>query len=135
MTAHDALITQAGVLPNEYVLIHAVGSGVGLAATQLARAWKAVPIGTARGAEKIERAREHGLVHGLVVGDDVDAIVPQIEQITEKHGVDITLDLARGSLRRREHSRVRAARAAHRSSAPSRAGPRAFRPASSSASD
>jgi len=97
MTAHDALITQAGVLPNEYVLIHAVGSGVGLAATQLARAWKAVPIGTARGADKIERAQEHGLMHGIVVGDDVDAIAPQIERITQKHGVDITLDLLGGA--------------------------------------
>jgi NADPH:quinone reductase-like Zn-dependent oxidoreductase len=34
MTAHDAL-KQAGFKPGENVLVHAVGSGVGLAATQL----------------------------------------------------------------------------------------------------
>lgn len=97
ITAYDAMVTQASVLPNEYVLIHAVGSGVGLAATQLARAFKAVPIGTARHADKIERARTCGLTHGIVVGDDVDAIVPQLEQLTNKHGIDVTLDLLGGA--------------------------------------
>ena len=97
MTAYDAMFTQAGVLPNEYVLIHAVGSGVGLAATQLARALKAIPIGTARHADKIERAQACGLAHGILVGDDVDAIVPQLAQVTNAHGVDVTLDLLGGA--------------------------------------
>jgi len=56
-------------------LIHAVGSGVGLASVQLARAWNANPYGTARTASKIERAREYGLADGVVVGDDVAVIV------------------------------------------------------------
>jgi NADPH:quinone reductase-like Zn-dependent oxidoreductase len=43
ITAHDALISQAGMRAGERVLIHAVGSGVGLAACQLARAWGAIP--------------------------------------------------------------------------------------------
>src|SRR5438270_8203102 len=38
MTAHDALFTQAGLQVGERVLIHAVGSGVGTAALQLAHA-------------------------------------------------------------------------------------------------
>src|SRR5919199_2911762 len=53
ITAHDALVTQAAVRPSERVLVHAVGSGVGLAAVQLARAAGAVPYGTARTAEKL----------------------------------------------------------------------------------
>ncbi|HTE45719.1 MAG TPA: alcohol dehydrogenase catalytic domain-containing protein, partial [Gemmatimonadaceae bacterium] len=65
ITVHDALVTQAGVRANERVLIHAVGSGVGLAAVQMVTAWGAVPYGTARTAEKIERARELGLVDGV----------------------------------------------------------------------
>src|SRR4029078_654688 len=48
ITAHDALFTQAALQRDERVLIHAVGSGVGLAATQLVRAYGAVPFGTAR---------------------------------------------------------------------------------------
>ena len=58
ITAHDALVTQAAVRAGERVLIHAVGSGVGLAATQLAHAFGAIAYGTARTADKIERARE-----------------------------------------------------------------------------
>jgi putative PIG3 family NAD(P)H quinone oxidoreductase len=92
MTAHDALVTQAMLTVGETVLIHAVGSGVGLAATQLARAWKAIPYGTARTADKIERARAFGLEDGLVVGDDVEII----GRLTGGRGADVTLDLVGG---------------------------------------
>src|SRR3712207_6662855 len=61
ITAHDALVAQAAVRASERVLIHAIGSGVGLAASQLARAFGAIPFGTSRTADKIERAREYGL--------------------------------------------------------------------------
>ena len=67
ITAHDALWVQAGVRPNERVLIHAVGSGVGLAALQLTRAMNAIPFGTSRTANKLERAKELGLESGFVV--------------------------------------------------------------------
>jgi putative PIG3 family NAD(P)H quinone oxidoreductase len=96
MTAHDALVTQAGVRPGERVLIHAVGSGVGLAATQLARAWDAIPYGTARTAEKITRAREYGLEDGIVVTDDMETIVAVVERWTGGKGMEVTLDLVAG---------------------------------------
>src|SRR5262245_48482123 len=38
VTAHDALVTQAGLRGGETLLVHAVGSGVGTAAIQLGRA-------------------------------------------------------------------------------------------------
>src|SRR3954453_21550674 len=38
LTAHDALLTQAGLRPGERVLVHAAGSGVGSAAVQIAHA-------------------------------------------------------------------------------------------------
>lgn len=97
MTAHDALVTQAQVAPGERVLIHAVGSGVGLAATQVARAWHAVPLGTARTADKIDRARALGLEDGLAVSGDPEAIVPQVERWTDGKGVPVILDLVGGS--------------------------------------
>jgi NADPH:quinone reductase len=97
MTAHDALVTQAQVVSGESVLIHAVGSGVGLAATQVARAWKAIPFGTARTAEKIERARGLGLEDGIVVTGDPEAIVAQVEQWTGGKGVPVVLDLVGGA--------------------------------------
>ena len=96
ITAHDALVTQAGVRRGERVLIHAVGSGVGLAATQLARSWNAIPFGTARTADKIARARDYGLENGVVVADDVDAIVAAVERWAGGKGMDVTLDLVAG---------------------------------------
>jgi putative PIG3 family NAD(P)H quinone oxidoreductase len=96
ITAHDALVVQAGVAAGESVLIHAVGSGVGLAATQLARAWRATPYGTARSSDKIERARALGLEDGVTVSDDVAAIVSAAERWTSKRGIDVTLDLVGG---------------------------------------
>src|SRR5205823_5428804 len=48
LTAHDAMVTQAHVAAGEWVLVHAIGSGVGTAALQLARALGARVVGTAR---------------------------------------------------------------------------------------
>jgi NADPH2:quinone reductase len=97
ITAHDALVTQAAVRAGETVLIHAVGSGVGLASVQLARAWKATPYGTARTASKIDRARAFGLDDGVVVGDDVAVVVAAAERWTSGKGIDVTMDLVAGA--------------------------------------
>lgn len=97
MTAYDALVTQAQVQRGESVLIHAVGSGVGLAGTQLARAWSATPFGTARTAEKIDRAKEYGLEDGATVDADPDAFLTHAERWTGGKGIDVTLDLVGGA--------------------------------------
>jgi NADPH:quinone reductase len=96
ITAHDALVSQAAVRRGERVLIHAVGSGVGLAATQLAHALGAIAYGTARTPDKVERAREYGLSDGVVVGDDVGVIPAAVERWTAGQGIDVTLDLVGG---------------------------------------
>src|SRR5213075_525407 len=61
ITAHDALVTLAGMQRGEFVLVHAVGSGVGMAAVQLVKALGGVCFGTARHTDKIARAKEYGL--------------------------------------------------------------------------
>src|SRR5712691_7775117 len=48
MTAHDALFTQCGLQMGERVLVHAAGSGVGTAASQLVHAGGAIAYGTSR---------------------------------------------------------------------------------------
>src|SRR4051812_27405264 len=53
ITAHDALVTQGGLRGGESVLVHAVASGVGLAAVQIGRAWNARVFGTTRTASKL----------------------------------------------------------------------------------
>ncbi len=65
ITAFDAML-QAELRAGETVLIHAVGSGVGTAAVQLARASGARVIGTARTPDKLERAKALGLDVGIV---------------------------------------------------------------------
>jgi NADPH2:quinone reductase len=96
ITAHDALITNARMQPGESVLVHAVGSGVGLAAVQLVRAFQGVCYGSARTPDKIARARDLGLEDGVVLDTDPEAMVPVVQQWTEGKGMDIILDLAGG---------------------------------------
>jgi len=96
ITAHDALWKQAELRPGETVLIHSVGSGVGLAAVQLVRAIQAVPFGASRTADKIEQAKKHGLEAGLAVQDNFDDLVAAAEKWTAGKGINVVLDLAGG---------------------------------------
>src|SRR4051812_27096798 len=90
LTAHDALETQGDVRPGERVLIHAVGSGVGSAAVQLARAMGCTVLGTSRTPEKLERAR--GL--GLDVGIDStrEDVAEAVRRQTGGAGVGLVID-------------------------------------------
>lgn len=100
ITAHDAL-RQAEFAAGESVLIHAVGSGVGLAAVQIVRALGGVPFGTARSEGKLHAANALGLEAGFVPGrDDADADAPsfasEVVARTAGRGVDVILDLVGG---------------------------------------
>lgn len=90
LTAYDALFVQAGLRAGETVLLHAVGSGVGTAALQLALAAGARPIGTSRTAEKLERCRPLGLVDGVVVEEGKFA--EKVKALTGGAGADVILD-------------------------------------------
>jgi NADPH:quinone reductase len=91
ITAHDAIFTQAGLKSGETLLIHAVGSGVGLAAVQLAKAAGAKTIGTSRTADKLERAREIGLDEAILTGENAE--FSSILRSKNGGGVDVVLDL------------------------------------------
>lgn len=91
ITAHDAVVGQAGLRGGETLLVHAVGSGVGTAAVQLGRALGVFVIGTARTADKLERARALGMNAGVVAeaGKFADAV--------RKHGEpQVVLELVGG---------------------------------------
>lgn len=96
ITAHDALWTQAELRPGETVLIHAVGSGVGLAAVQLCRAIQAVPFGTSRTTDKIVKAKPLGLEAGLAVRDNFDELQSAAQTWTGGKGINVVLDLVGG---------------------------------------
>lgn len=96
ITAQDALWKQANLRPGETVLIHAVGSGVGLAAVQIARAIQAVPYGTSRTAGKLDQARGLGMQDGIAVQQNFDEMVAAAEKWTSNKGINVVLDLVGG---------------------------------------
>ena len=96
ITAHDALVTLAAMRKGDVVLIHAVGSGVGLAAVQLVKALGGVAVGTARSADKIQRAKALGLSQGAVLGDDLQSLAGHVHHWTDGKGVNVVLDLVGG---------------------------------------
>lgn len=96
ITAHDALWKQAELRPSETVLIHAVGSGVGIAAVQLVRAINAIPYGTSRTSGKLDQARKLGMEDGVQVDASLAALGPAVERWTAKHGIDVVLDCVGG---------------------------------------
>jgi putative PIG3 family NAD(P)H quinone oxidoreductase len=94
ITAHDALLAQGAASPGQRVLIHAVGSGVGTAAVQLAHAMGCVVMGTSRTSEKLERAKSLGLDHGIDASREDFAA--RVREITDGAGVDLVLDFLGG---------------------------------------
>lgn len=71
ITAHDAL-ERLAVTADEWVLVHAVGSGVGTAALQLIGIRGAHCIGTSRTADKLARASTLGMAAGIDTGREED---------------------------------------------------------------
>jgi putative PIG3 family NAD(P)H quinone oxidoreductase len=95
ITAYDAMFRQLQLRMGERVLIHAVGSGVGTAAAQLASVAGVTTIGTSRSAEKLQKARELGL--NFAVDASTGDWVTRVAELTDGKGVDAVLDLVGGS--------------------------------------
>lgn len=89
LTAYDALVIRGRVQARERVLIHAVGSGLGTAAAQIAKQLGATVLGTSRSGDKLARA----LVYGLDVGIDTSR-TPFRDAVGEP--VDVVLDVLGG---------------------------------------
>ncbi|MGH2790127.1 MAG: NAD(P)H-quinone oxidoreductase [Actinomycetota bacterium] len=88
ITAHDALVTKGGLRPGERVLIHGVGSGVGTAAVQVARALGATIVGTSRTPDKLERARAIGLDSGVLASDAMADDIGEVDVVIDLIGGD-----------------------------------------------
>jgi putative PIG3 family NAD(P)H quinone oxidoreductase len=94
ITAHDAL-ERLAVVAGEWVLVHAVGSGVGTAAAQLLRAGGARCIGTSRTTSKLTRAKELGMDAGIDTRSE--ELVTAVRHIVPD-GVHAAVDLLGGPL-------------------------------------
>jgi NADPH:quinone reductase len=104
LTAYDAVVLQAGLAAGERLLVHAVGSGVGVAAVQIARAIGAEVWGTSRTEAKLQAARGYGLSGGQVFprsaeGDAACEAVQalQLQLGGASGGADVVLDLVGGA--------------------------------------
>jgi NADPH:quinone reductase len=97
VTAHDAIVTAAGVGAGESVMVTAGPSGVGTAALQIARLLKAQPvIATTRSASKTNVLRTLG---ADVVTDVNSAQWPDhVLETTQKKGVDVIIDQVGGPM-------------------------------------
>ena len=95
ITAGDAL-DQAYLVAGDTVLVHAVASGVGLAAVQLVRARGGVPLGTSRSAGKMERARALGMADGFDAAVGLESLAQWVRDRTAGRGANVALDLVGG---------------------------------------
>lgn len=95
MTAYDAVVLQGGLKAGEVIAVHSAGSGVGLAAVQLAKSIGARTVGTSRTVEKLEKCREFGLDDAeLIAGpSDVDRFAKE-----RSKSIDLVLDLVGADL-------------------------------------
>jgi NADPH:quinone reductase-like Zn-dependent oxidoreductase len=90
LTAWHMLVDRAQLVPGETVLVQAGGSGVGSAATQIARLWGATVITTVGSDAKAARARELGADH--VINYQTSDVARQVKSLTAGRGVDVIVD-------------------------------------------
>ena len=70
-------------------LVHAVGSGVGLAGAQIAAAWGAHVFGTSRTPAKLDRARGFGMNEGVALGSDLSPLGSALQAWSDGRGADV----------------------------------------------
>ena len=89
-TADECLFEFGRLRAGETVLVQAGGSGVGIAAIQLAKRAGATVIATASSEAKLERLRAFGMDHGI----DYRArdLVAEVKRLTNGRGVNLVVD-------------------------------------------
>ena len=90
-TANTAVRTLGETLPGERLLVHAGGSGVGIAAIQIGRLIGAEVWITAGSEEKCERAKELGA--DLAINYREQGFAEVVREQTDGQGVDVILDV------------------------------------------
>lgn len=90
MTAHHMLFRQAALQAGETVLVHAAGSGVGVAGIQIAKHAGAVVLATASTKEKLDRALELGADE--VINYTETDFSEAVHDLTNGRGVDVIFE-------------------------------------------
>jgi NADPH:quinone reductase-like Zn-dependent oxidoreductase len=95
-TSWHMLVTRANLSPSETVLVQAAGSGIGMAAIQIARLLGATVIVTSGSDEKLEKARELGAEH--VINYATQDVYREVMRVTGKRGVDVVFEHIGGEM-------------------------------------
>jgi NADPH:quinone reductase-like Zn-dependent oxidoreductase len=90
ITAWHMLFARAGLKPGEDVLVIGAGSGVGMAAIQIAKLVGARVIATAGADWKLEKARALGADE--VINHSKQSITEEVKRLTDKRGVDLVFE-------------------------------------------
>jgi NADPH:quinone reductase-like Zn-dependent oxidoreductase len=90
LTAWNMLVTRARIRQGQTVLVLGAGSGVGIAAIQIAKLFHARVITTAGDEKKLEKAAALGADHGI--NHYQQKISQEVRRITNKEGVDIVVE-------------------------------------------
>ncbi len=90
MTVRYLLQETYKVMPGDTILLHAAAGGVGLIASQWAKALGARVIGTVGSAEKIAIAKAHGCDH--VINYAKDDVAAEVKKLTNGAGVPVVYD-------------------------------------------
>jgi NADPH:quinone reductase-like Zn-dependent oxidoreductase len=90
LTAWHMLVGRAGIRVGQTVLVLGAGSGVGIAAIQIAKLFHARVITTAGDEAKLEKARALGADYGI--NHYAQKISQEVRKITDKEGVDIVVE-------------------------------------------
>jgi len=89
--AYRALFQRARAVPGEVVLVHGASGGVGVAATQLARAVGLTVIGTAGTGEGRRLASEQGAHY--VLDHQSEGYLQEVMRLTDNRGADVILEM------------------------------------------
>jgi NADPH:quinone reductase-like Zn-dependent oxidoreductase len=84
------LVVKARVQPGETVLVWAAGSGVGMAAVQIAKALGCRVVATAGREDKLARAREIGADEAL--DHHAQDVVAEVRRLTGKKGAEVVIE-------------------------------------------
>jgi NADPH:quinone reductase-like Zn-dependent oxidoreductase len=90
LTAWHMLVGRAGIRLGQTVLVLGAGSGVGIAAIQIAKLFHARVITTAGDENKLEKGRALGADYGI--NHYQQKISQEVRKITDKEGVDIVVE-------------------------------------------
>jgi len=90
LTAWHMLVGRAGIRLGQTVLVLGAGSGVGIAAIQIAKLFHARVITTAGDEKKLEKGKALGADYGI--NHYTQKISQEVRKITDKEGVDIVVE-------------------------------------------